>query len=46
METKQYATKQPVDRWLNQRGNFLKMPVDKWKQKYTGSKSVLKQKQF
>lgn len=29
MEAKQYATKQPVDHWLNQRGNFFKMPVDK-----------------
>ena len=31
MEAKQYATKQPMDHWRNQRGN-KKLPRDKWKQ--------------
>ena len=30
MEAKQYATKQPMDHWRNQRGN-QKIPRNKWK---------------
>ena len=34
VEAKQYATKQPMDHWRNQRGN-QKIPGDKWKQNMT-----------
>ena len=37
MEAKQYATKQPIDHWRNQRGN-LKIPGDKWKWKRNNPK--------
>ena len=37
MEDKQYATKQPMDHWRNQRGN-QKMPRDKWKWKHNNPK--------
>ena len=49
MEAKQYATKQPVNHWGNQRGN-QKIPRDKWKLKHDDpkpmrhSKSVLRGK--
>ena len=33
MEDKQYATKQPMDHWRNQRGN-QKIPREKWQQKH------------
>ena len=33
MEAKQYATKQPIGHWRNQRGN-KKIPGGKWNQKY------------
>ena len=33
MEAKQYAAKQPMDHWRNQRGN-LKTPRDKWQWKH------------
>ena len=33
MEAKQYATKQPMNHWRNQRGN-QKLPRDKWKWKH------------
>ena len=39
MEVKQYATKQSVDHWRNQRGN-QKTPRDKWKQKHNDSKTI------
>ena len=39
METKQYATKQPMDHWRNQRGN-QKIPRDKWKQKHSEQKPM------
>ena len=32
MESKQYATKQPMGHWRNQRG-ILKIPWEKWKWK-------------
>ena len=35
---KQYATKQPVDHWRNQRGN-QKLPRGKWRWKHTDPKS-------
>ena len=37
MEAKQYATKQPMDCWRNQRGN-QKIPRDKWKWKHDDPK--------
>ena len=49
VEAKQYATKQPMDPWRNQRGN-QKIPRDRWKWKYNDpkpmgcSKSVLRGK--
>ena len=39
MEAKQYATKQPMDHWRNQRGN-KKLPRDKWKWKHDSSKPM------
>ena len=39
MEAKQYATKQPVDHWRNQRGN-QKIPRDKWKWKHNDPKPM------
>ena len=33
MDTKQYATKQSMDQWRNQRGN-QNIPRDKWKWKH------------
>ena len=39
MEAKQYATKQPVDHWRNQRGN-QKIPRDNWKWKQDGLKPM------
>ena len=38
MEAKQYATKQPMDHWINQRNK--KIHVDKWKQKQNDPKSM------
>ena len=35
MESKQHATKQPMDQQRNQRGN-QKTPADKWKWKHSG----------
>ena len=37
MVDKQYATKQPMDHWRNQRGN-QKIPRDKWKRKHNDPK--------
>ena len=37
VETKQHATKQPMDHWRNQRGN-LKIPGSKWQLRYNTSK--------
>ena len=39
METKQYATKQPLDHSRNQRGNQT-IPRDKWKQKHDDLKPI------
>ena len=39
MEAKQYATKQPMDHWRNQRGN-LKIPRDKWQRKHDDLKPM------
>ena len=39
METKQHATKQPMDHWRNQRGN-LKIPRSKWQQRYDTPKPM------
>ena len=39
METEQYATKQPMDHWRNQRGNH-KLPRDKSQQKYNDPKPM------
>ena len=39
LEAKQYATKQPMDHWGNQRIN-KKIPGDKWKQKHNDPKSM------
>ena len=39
MDTKQYATKQPVDHWRNQRGNKT-IPRDKWKWKHSYQKPI------
>ena len=39
MEAKQYATKQPMDHWRNQRGN-QKIPRDKWKWKHNDPKTM------
>ena len=39
MAAKQYATKQPVDHWRNQRGN-QKIPKDKWKWKHEDPKPM------
>ena len=33
METKQHVSKQPMDRWGNQRGN-LKIPGSKWPERH------------
>ena len=49
MEVKQYATKEQMDHWRNQRGN-QKIPWDKWKLKhknpnlYDAAKAVLRGK--
>ena len=39
METKQHATKQPMDHWRNQTGN-LKMPGSKWQQRHNTPKPM------
>ena len=39
VETKQHATKQPMDHWRNQRGN-LKIPSSKWQGRYDTSKPM------
>ena len=39
VEAKQYATKQPMDHWINQRWN-KKIPRDKWKWKHNYPKSM------
>ena len=39
VKAKQYATKQPMDQWRNQRGN-KKLPRDRWKRKYDSSKPM------
>ena len=39
METKHYATKQPMDHWRNQRRN-KKIPRNKWKWKHNGPKPM------
>ena len=39
LEAKQYATKESMDHWRNQRGN-KKIPGDKWKQKHSNPKSM------
>ena len=39
METKQYATKQPMDHWGNQRGN-KKIHRDKWQRWYNDLKPM------
>ena len=39
MAAKQYAIKQPMDHWRNQRGN-QNIPKDKWKQKHKGPKPM------
>ena len=39
MEAKQYATKQQMDHWRNQRGNQEK-PRDKWRQKHDNPKPM------
>ena len=39
VEAKQYATKQSMDHWRNQRGN-QKTPRDKWKQKSTAIQNL------
>ena len=39
MEARQYATKQPMGHWRNQRRN-QKIPGDKWKWKHNHPKSV------
>ena len=38
MEAKQYATKQPMGHWRNQRGN--KKYLDQWKWKHNNPKSM------
>ena len=44
MKAEQYATKQPMDHWRNQRRNqkiteeIKKIPRDKWKQKHNNPK--------
>ena len=37
--TKQYAMKQPMDHWRNQRGN-LKIPTSKWQQRHNTPKPM------
>ena len=39
MKAKQYAIKQPMDHWRNQRGN-QKIPRDKWKWKHNDPKPM------
>ena len=39
VETKQYAAKQPMDLWINQRGNQT-LPKDKLKWKHNASKPM------
>ena len=39
VKTKQYATKQPICHWRNQRGNH-KIPRDKWKWKHDKLKPI------
>ena len=39
MEAEQYATKQPMDYWRNQRGN-KKILIDKWKWKHNYPKPM------
>ena len=39
MEAKQYANKQPMNHWRNQRGN-RKIPRDNWKQKHDDLKPI------
>ena len=39
METKQHATKQPMDHWRNQRGN-LKIHRNKWQQRQNNPKPM------
>ena len=40
VEAKQYATKQPMDHWRNQKGNLKKIPRDKWKWKHGNPKPM------
>ena len=40
MEAKQYATRQPMDHWINQRGNKKKLPRGKWKWKQDNPKPM------
>ena len=39
VETKQHATKQPMDHWRNQRGNE-KITRSKWQQRYNTPKPM------
>ena len=39
MEAKQYATKQPMNHWRNQRGNH-KIPRGKWQWKHNSPKPM------
>ena len=39
LEGKQYATKQPMDQWRNQRGN-QKILKEKWQQRYNNPKPM------
>ena len=43
MEAKQYATKQPMDHWRNQREN-QNIPRDKWKLKNDNPKPMVHNK--
>ena len=39
VETRQHATEQPIDHWINQREN-LKIPRSKWQQRYDTPKPM------